>query len=97
MSLVRFDIRPDEQGWTIFDRETYKPASVEGHEAVGLSREDADEIADLLRLSRAKRVSADLRLIKVAVTRRLGCGQSVNRPRFALRAFRSTTIVVADG
>ena len=48
MSLVRFDIRPDEQGWTIFDRETYKPASVEGHEAVGLSREDADEIADLL-------------------------------------------------
>ena len=48
MSLVRFDIRPDEQGWTIFDSETYKPASVEGHEAVGLSREDADEIADLL-------------------------------------------------
>jgi hypothetical protein len=21
MSLVRFDIRPDEQGWTIFDRD----------------------------------------------------------------------------
>ena len=48
MSLVRFDIRPDEQGWTIFDRETYKPASVEGHETVGLHREEADEIADLL-------------------------------------------------
>jgi hypothetical protein len=48
VSLVRFDIRPDEQGWTIFGRETYKPASVEGHEAVGLSREDADEMADLL-------------------------------------------------
>ena len=48
MSLVRFDIRPDEQGWTIFDRETEKPASVEGHETVGLPREEADEIADLL-------------------------------------------------
>jgi hypothetical protein len=30
VSLVRFDIRPDEQGWTIFDRETDQPASVEG-------------------------------------------------------------------
>jgi hypothetical protein len=48
MSLVRFDIWPDEQGWTIFDRETEKPASVEGHETVGLLREEADEIADLL-------------------------------------------------
>jgi hypothetical protein len=48
MSLVRFDIRPDTSGWTIFDRETDRPASVEGHETVGLRREDADEIADLL-------------------------------------------------
>ena len=48
MSLVRFDIRPDTNGWTIFDRETDKPASVAGHETVGLPREEADEIADLL-------------------------------------------------
>jgi hypothetical protein len=48
MSLVRFDIRPDPAGWTIFDRETDRPASVEGHETTGLAREDADEIADLL-------------------------------------------------
>jgi hypothetical protein len=48
VSLVRFDTRPDEQGWTIFDRETDQPASVEGHETVGLRREHADEIADLL-------------------------------------------------
>ena len=48
MSLVRFDIRPDEQGWTIFDRETDQPVSVQGHETVGLPREEADETADLL-------------------------------------------------
>jgi hypothetical protein len=48
MRLVRFDIRPDPEGWTIYDRETYRPASVEGEETVGLSREDAEEIADLL-------------------------------------------------
>ena len=48
MSLVRFDIRPDQDGWTIYDRETDRPASVEGHDTVGLTREDADEIADLL-------------------------------------------------
>jgi hypothetical protein len=48
MSLVRFDIRPDQDGWTIYDRETDRPASVEGHDTVGLPREDADEIADLL-------------------------------------------------
>jgi hypothetical protein len=29
MSLVRFDIRPDQDGWTIYDRETDRPASVE--------------------------------------------------------------------
>ena len=40
--------RLGEQGWTIFDRETERPASVEGHETVGLPREEADEIADLL-------------------------------------------------
>jgi hypothetical protein len=37
-----------QDGWTIYDRETDRPASVEGHITVGLPREDADEIADLL-------------------------------------------------
>ena len=46
--LVRFDIRPDSDGWTIYDRRTDRPASVEEHQTVGLSRDDADEIADLL-------------------------------------------------
>ena len=48
MSLVRFDIRPDPNGWTIYDRQTDRPAMVEDEETVGLPREDAEEIADLL-------------------------------------------------
>jgi hypothetical protein len=48
MSFVRFDIRADPEGWTIYDRETDRPATVEGEETVGLTREDAEEIADLL-------------------------------------------------
>ncbi|HEX8663409.1 MAG TPA: hypothetical protein VF744_05205 [Beijerinckiaceae bacterium] len=48
MSLVRFDIRPDQDGWTVYDRRTDRPATVEGHETVGLPRDEADDIADLL-------------------------------------------------
>ena len=48
VSLVRYDIRPDAGGWTIYDRQTNEPATVEGHHTVGLLREDAEEIADLL-------------------------------------------------
>lgn len=48
MSIVRFDIRPDQDGWTIYDRETGRTVAVEGEEVVGLSREDAEEITDLL-------------------------------------------------
>jgi len=46
--IVRFDIRQDAQGWTIFDRMTGDPAVVDGVSAVGLSFEDADELADRL-------------------------------------------------
>jgi hypothetical protein len=48
MTLVRFDVRPDGAGWTIYDRETDRPVRVEGRETVGLPQEDAEEIADLL-------------------------------------------------
>ena len=48
MGLVRFDIRPDQDGWTVYDRWTDRPATVEGHETVGLPRDEADDIADLL-------------------------------------------------
>lgn len=46
--LVRFDIREDPHGWTIYDRLTNEPAVIEGCVSVGLTFKDADEIADLL-------------------------------------------------
>ena len=46
--LVRFDIRPDREGWTIYDRTTDEPAVVDGYVSVGLSFEDADDLVDLL-------------------------------------------------
>jgi hypothetical protein len=46
--LVRFDIREDPQGWTIYDRLTNEPAVVEGYISVGLPLKDADELVDLL-------------------------------------------------
>lgn len=46
--IVRFDIRPDRDGWTIYDRTTDEPAVVEGLASVGLPHADADELVDLL-------------------------------------------------
>ena len=46
--LVRFDIREDQHGWTIYDRLTNEPAVIEGYVSVGLPLNDADEIVDLL-------------------------------------------------
>lgn len=46
--LVRFDIRPDRDGWTIYDRTTGKPAVVDGFVSAGLSHEEADDLVDLL-------------------------------------------------
>jgi hypothetical protein len=46
--LIHFDIRPDDKGWTVFDRLTGEAAVVEGYAATALSRPDAEEIADLL-------------------------------------------------
>jgi hypothetical protein len=46
--LIRYDIRPDPNGWTIFDRTSDLAAEVETFEQVGLSRDDAEDIADLL-------------------------------------------------
>ena len=46
--LVRFDIRPDREGWTIYDRTTGEPAVVAGYVSVGLSFAEADDLVDLL-------------------------------------------------
>lgn len=46
--LVRFDIRPDPEGWTIYDRTTGKPAVIDGFVSAGLPHEEADDLVDLL-------------------------------------------------
>jgi hypothetical protein len=44
----RYDMRKEGDGWTVFDRFTGWPASVNGVEQVGLPTEDADDLVDLL-------------------------------------------------
>ena len=46
--LVHFDIRPDENGWTVYDRLKGEPAVIEGFASTALAHHDAEEIADLL-------------------------------------------------
>lgn len=46
--LVQYDIRPDPDGWTIFDRGTDRPVVVEGVVPSGLAFEEADDLVDLL-------------------------------------------------
>lgn len=48
VNLVRFDTRPDASGWTIIDLLEGGPVVIGGVAPAGLSREDADELADLL-------------------------------------------------
>ena len=46
--MTRYDIRPTPEGWTVYDTATGLPAAVNDLSQVGLSLEDADDIADLL-------------------------------------------------
>jgi len=45
---ARYDIKPDGNGWTVYDTATRLAAEVNGRIQVGLSLEDADDLADLL-------------------------------------------------
>lgn len=45
---ARYDIKPDPNGWTVYDTTTDVPAKVNGCIQVGLSTDDADDLADLL-------------------------------------------------
>ena len=56
--IVRFDIRPDRTGWTIYDRTTNRPAVVDGFMSVGLPFDDADDLVDLLNTLHLLRQSA---------------------------------------
>jgi hypothetical protein len=45
---ARYDIKPDPNGWTVYDTITDLPAEVNGYIQVGLSTDAADDLADLL-------------------------------------------------
>ena len=45
---ARYNIKPDGNGWTVYDTTTRLAAEVNGVLQSGLSVEDADDLADLL-------------------------------------------------
>jgi hypothetical protein len=54
--LVRYDMRPDDEGWTVYDIWTGWPAVVQGAEQIGLDLDDADDLVDLLNTTNDKRL-----------------------------------------
>ena len=54
-----FDMRQDDEGWTVYDIATGEPARVNGVAQTGLGIEVADDLVDLLNLlAREKSESA---------------------------------------
>jgi hypothetical protein len=51
---ARYDIQTDRNGWTVYDTTTGLPTDVNGMLQIGLSMEDADDLADLLNLIHAE-------------------------------------------
>jgi hypothetical protein len=45
---ARYDIKREDDGWAVYDTTTGLPAEVNNVVQVGLSLEDADDLADLL-------------------------------------------------
>lgn len=48
MTTGRFHVRPDRDGFSVYDARTGEPAVIGMTPQTGLSREDADHTADLL-------------------------------------------------
>ncbi len=44
---ARYDIQTGRNGWTVYDTTTGFPAEVNGMLQIGLSMQDADDLADL--------------------------------------------------
>jgi hypothetical protein len=55
---ARYNIRPDPDGWTVYDTVTGSPAAVNDATQIGLSLEDADDLADLLNRLHAEQSAA---------------------------------------
>ena len=45
---TRYDIKPEDDGWAVYDTTTGLPPEVNDVVQVGLSLEDADDLADSL-------------------------------------------------
>ena len=45
---MRYDMRPDRVGWTVFDIATGRPVVLGGQALTGLEEAAADELVDLL-------------------------------------------------
>ncbi len=55
---ARYHIRTGPNGWTVYDTATRLPAEVNGIIQIGLSLEDADDLADLLNRLHAEQLAA---------------------------------------
>ncbi|ESY73717.1 hypothetical protein X743_08755 [Mesorhizobium sp. LNHC252B00] len=56
MVSMRYDLRKEhDESWTVFDVFTGQPAVYEGHEAIDLDMEYADDLVDLLNAVDLKR------------------------------------------
>jgi len=56
---ARYDIKPEGDSWTVYDITTGLPTEVNDVVQIGLSLEDADDLADLLnRLDAEKSAKA---------------------------------------
>jgi hypothetical protein len=54
--FVRYDIRPDLEGWTVFDIWTGKPVVIASRRQEGLTLKEADALADHLSRRASDRV-----------------------------------------
>jgi hypothetical protein len=61
--LLRYDLRPDREGWTVFDVTTDHPAFFEELPLVGLPLEDAETAVNALNAIEIKSLSAARRRV----------------------------------
>ncbi len=52
---ARYDMRQDDEGWTVFDIWTGWPAVIKGAKQVGLEIQNADDLVDLLNYMNERR------------------------------------------
>jgi hypothetical protein len=61
--LLRYDLRPDREGWTVFDVTTDHPAFFEELPLVGLPLDDGEKAVNALNTIEIKSLSAARRRV----------------------------------